>query len=78
MLRTVRASWRSLVASRRATFGLNLVIIFGTPVLLHVFAGMDRFGDGTGWYWAYAAVSGVGMWLLFSGLRASSPSDQPR
>jgi hypothetical protein len=76
MLRPMRASWRRLRASRRASVGLNMVILFGTPVLLHVFAGMDRFADGAAWYWAYGAVACLGVWLLVSGLRESSPSDQ--
>ena len=68
--------WHRLVESRRATFGLNLLLIFGTPVLLHVFAGMNRFSDGAVWYWAYAVVASLGVWLLLTGLRASNGTDQ--
>lgn len=78
MLGPVRAIWRRFGASRRASFGLNAVLLFGTPVLLHVFAGIDYFADEAGWYWAYTAVAGVGLWLLVTGLRASGESSQPR
>ena len=65
----VKNVWRRFSTSRRAGLGLNLLLIFGSPVLLHVAVGMNRFGNETAWYWGYGLVALLGLFLLASGMR---------